>query len=218
VNAQTEYREGSFVKAHGVPTLKPILKSWIGVQRKYAMAMEQDDHAFWYRERTCIGFLSAAVWQCGGVTLEEWQTEKGPKHKSYRGRCDLYIFHRGREYFIEAKHMYSRQHPVAPTAKQRLKRELDFINRELDNAVKCAKRLQCKRTNKFGILFVAPFYPAGFRPSNFEDHISDWLIAVEKRTRPAAMAWLYEPRRHLKVRSTDDITPGVVLLARTVPA
>src|SRR6266705_1944474 len=95
------YFQDFFVDAGSLPALKPILQSWIKVQRAYADAMANEDQAWWYHERPCIGFLSAAVWKSGGVTLEEWRTDKRSKKRSRKGRCDLYICHGGREFFIE---------------------------------------------------------------------------------------------------------------------
>src|SRR5213593_78577 len=148
------YFKDSFVDAGSLPALNPILESWIAVQLEYGHAMENDDEAWWYRERTCVGFLSAAAWRCGGVTLEEWQTKKGSKEHARNGRCDLYICRRGQQFFIEAKHMYSR-------ATGKRERELRYIGSELERAAVDASALQCKRSEKLGVLFVAPFYPPG---------------------------------------------------------
>ncbi len=90
--------------------------------------MANEDQAWWYHERPCIGFLSAAVWQCEGVTLEEWRTDKVTKAGSRKGRCDLYVCRRRRQFFIEAKHTYS-------DATGRSDRELRSIRRKLKRAV-----------------------------------------------------------------------------------
>jgi len=201
------YRKDSFIDAGSLPAFKPILQSWLDVQLAYERAMKHDDQAWWYRERTCVGFLSAAAWQSGGVTLEEWQTEKGPKEKSRHGRCDLYIFRRNQQFFIEAKHMYSR-------ATGRSERELTYINRQLDRAVADASVLQCKRSQQLGVLFVVPFYPPGKHPESFDEHIAEWLEGVA--TVPhSAMAWLYQPRHKIQGKRTEHVSPGVILLART---
>ena len=202
-----QYRKDSFIDAGSLPALKPILRSWIDVQLAYEHAMGHDDRAWSYRERTCVGFLSAAAWQCGGVTLEEWRTEKGPKKQTRHGRCDLYICRRNQEFFIEAKHMYSR-------ATGRSERELTYIARQLDRAVGDASVLQCERSTQLGVLFVAPYYPAGKHPDSFDEHISEWLQGVA--TVPhSAMAWLYQPRHKLHGEQAMHISPGIVLLART---
>src|SRR6266567_8917223 len=187
------YQRDSFIDSGAIPSLKPILESWFEVQLAYAKMMKQEDYAWWYRERTCVGFLSAAAWRSGGVTLEEWQIDKGPKKRaSRRTRCDLYIMRRSDELYIEAKHMYSR-------ATGRPERELVYIRRNLDRAVSDASLLRCKRSQQLGILFIAPFYPPHTHPDNFDVHISQWLAAVA--TVPhSAMAWLYQPRRKIQGR------------------
>jgi hypothetical protein len=196
----------SFIDAGSLPLLKPILQNWISVQLDYANAMEHKDYAWWYRERTCVGFLSAAVWRSGGVTLEEWQTKKGPKEQSKHGRCDLYICHSGKELYVEAKHMYSR-------ARGKTERELGYIQRKLDDAVADARRLQCKRCLQLGILFVAPFYPPG-KQEGLVEHIAKWLKDVESVPHDA-MAWLYQPRHTIKTDHNEWVSPGIVLLARS---
>ena len=200
------HHKDSFIDVGFLPALKPIFQSWIDVQLSYAEAMKGKDQAWWYRERTCVGFLSAAVWQCGGVTLEEWRTEKGPKEQSRQGRCDLYICRKGQEFFIEAKHMYSR-------ASGRTDRELSYIRRQLNKATEDASALQCKRRQQLGILFIAPFYPPG-KQDNIAEHISEWLARVES-IQHDAMAWLYQPRHTIKIDHKEWVSPGIVLLARS---
>jgi hypothetical protein len=202
------YQKDSFIDASRIPTLKPILEGWLQVQLDYAKAMKHEDYAWWYRERTCIGFLSAGAWRSGSVTLEQWQIEKGSKRRAKHGRCDLYIMRRGQEFFIEAKHMYSR-------ATGSRMRELRYIQYQLDLAVDDASKLRCKPSQQLGILFIAPFYPPGKHPGDFDAHISEWLAAVASIAH-SAMGWLYQPRRKIQGKRTEYISPGIVLLARTV--
>jgi len=68
-----------------------------------------DEYYSWsYGERASIGFLAAAAWQSGAVALEEWGTHKYKSKKRCRGRCDLYIFHKNQEFYVEAKFMRTR--------------------------------------------------------------------------------------------------------------
>lgn len=194
----------SFVDARSIPAFKPILQKWIAVQLAYSKAMGNADQTWWYRERTCVGFLSAAVWQSGGVTLEEWQTKKGPKEQSRHGRCDLYACRGKQEFFIEAKHMYS-------NALENRDRELRNIQRTLDKARKDASLLQCEECLKLGVLFLAPVYPTGH--DSIHRHISEWLKEIEEKIHHSAMAWLYQPRRTIKSGGGEKIAPGIVLLA-----
>jgi hypothetical protein len=58
------------------------------------------DWPYWYKERTQVGFLAAAVWQAGGTALEEYRKDKA--HGS-KGRYDLWINFKGRGFECEAK-------------------------------------------------------------------------------------------------------------------
>src|SRR5258705_8561824 len=109
------YRKDSFVDAGSRPLLKRILHEWIELQRRYTTAMHGKDYPWYYRERTCIGFLAAAAWSCGCVVLEEWHTEKSvrrpskaKKPKLRKCRSDLYIHHPSHEFYIESKYAVSR--------------------------------------------------------------------------------------------------------------
>ena len=203
------YNEDSFVDPGSLPALEPILKSWLDVQRKYEAAMNNEEPAWCYLERTCIGFLSAAAWMSGGVTLEEWGIEKNwPDAESSHGRCDLYIFHNNNQFFIEAKHAYSN-----PTGDN--ERELDHIRARLNAAVRDASVLAwSERSEQLGVLFVVPVYRPGSHPGNFDDDITAWLQRVA--TVPhSAMAWLFQPRKNIQGPNTEYVSPGILLLART---
>jgi hypothetical protein len=199
------FLKDDYSEARGVPALKPILQSWIDVQRHYSKAVA-GDCSWYYRERTCIGFLAASVWRVGGVALEEWATEKGVKAKRRQGRCDLWIFRHARYNFhVEAKHMWSRA-----TGKD--DRERTFIERELSRATSDARALTCPRKNQLGILFVAPFYPPG-KHTGMAEHVAEWLEGIYSIPH-SAIAWIFRDRRGLRP-SRGNVGPGLVLIART---
>jgi len=207
------YTEDSFVDAGSLPALEPILKSWLDVQRTYADAVGSDDGPAWcYQERTCIGFLSAAAWSCGGVTLEEWNTTrtKSPGEPSSRGRCDLYISHNKKQFFIEAKllPLPRFQYPEYPEY------ELGLIRQKLENAVSDASALDWKNpAEKLGILFVVPVYYPGTHPADFDEDITEWLKRADT-VQHSAMAWLFPQRKQIQGYQ-EPFSPGILLLART---
>src|SRR5688500_1438125 len=106
--------------------------------------MDNKDQAWWYRERPCVGFLAAAAWRIGGVCLEEWLTRKGPLRQCRYGRCDLYVCLERKQFFIEAKHTYSRATAV-------LGSELERLRVRLEKASDEAANLQCKDVEKLGV-------------------------------------------------------------------
>jgi hypothetical protein len=88
-------------------TASPELKSLKAVFQKLRsmhedyMRDEHDDCAFWYRERPNVGLLAAAVWLCGGTSLEEYGFVKTKR----RGRCDLWFRIGNTSFGCEAKHL-----------------------------------------------------------------------------------------------------------------
>lgn len=219
-----KYLKDEHTHAGSLTAFKPILKAWIDVQNEYSNAKNEnlksqpEDYAYYYGERSCVGFLAASVWRCGGVALEEWGTVKGKKPKTRNGRCDLYIKYKSTGYFIEAKHQSSQ-------ATGTLENELRFINDKLDLAVEEAEgHHPCDPSNQIGIVFVAPFFPKG-KQDDMGDKISKWLECIfegikdEKGSIPgvkySATAWLFQDRRKLQKIKNDIVSPGVVLLARS---
>ena len=199
-----KFLRDEYYEAHDIPALKPVLAKWIAVQREYTRQIG-DDFAWNYRERTSIGFLAAAAWKAGGVALEEWRTEKGPRNDPRKGRCDLYIYRRRQSFHIEAKHMWSCATGKQPNA-------ISYIERQLKRAVADAKLLQCPRKEKLGLLFVAPFYSAR-KQTHMTDHIATWLKGIYEIPH-SAIAWLFLDRRKLKSHPKSNVVPGIVLIVR----
>ena len=208
---------------------KAILESWIKVQRKYdkeaPKTIVADGQRWQYRERPCIGFLSAAAWKVGGVALEEAHTRK--RHGN--GRRDLFIRYKDHEFFIEAKHMYSCspnacKHGTDEPASWR--KEKSYLERELKKAVKDAK--EClhdgsKRPTKLGVLFVALFYsPEAIENMerngvHIPEHFPTWLKRILEIKHLDAYAWQRPPYSKIKPDKKDPnrwASAGVLLLAR----
>ena len=203
----TKFQKDKYHEARDLPEIKPILAKWIAVQQKYSDQLP-DEHSWNYSERASVGFLAAAVWQSGGVALEEWCTEKGAHKDTKRGRCDLFI-HRGKHTFnIEAKHLW-----MAVTGNQLKK--INRIERLLDKAVTEAKRLRCSGgERRLAILFVAPFY----RPCRHIG-IPDQLQTVLKemyKIGHSAIAWMFAKPNTLKPDPKSNVVQGIVLIIREV--
>ncbi len=187
-----------------------MLKEWVQIQRDYITAFNGRDHPWHYRERTHIGFLSGAAWRSGAVTLEEWQMEKATKDtkaKERLGRSDLYIYLRPRklELYIEAKHTFR-------PATGNPDKEIKHIERALTRATEAAAELKCPRCQQLGILFLAPYFPAG-RHQNMAATLTQWLRHVYTRIPHCSIAWLTYDRETLRPHR-GNFTAGIVLLAR----
>src|SRR3954466_4010883 len=143
-----------------MPALKPILHEWIAAQREFTRQKGGEDHSWNHNERASTGFLAVAAWKCGGVSLEEWHTEKGPRNNPRRGRCDLYIYHRKHSFHIEAKHHWSQ-------ATGKPERECSYIENKLCKAGSEARTLQCPPREKLGV-----------RQREMEQHLGTWLQGI----------------------------------------
>ena len=87
--------------------LQPLRSTWIEVLERYCLHQEWLDTPWMYSERPLVGMLSAAIWQAGGITLEEYSAEKIADNKDEkRGRTDLYFSLNRGEFICEAKHEY----------------------------------------------------------------------------------------------------------------
>ena len=101
-------------------TWKRLIRAWGKVMNRYLTVecLQRRDKALrdlphWHIERSHTGFLAAAVWEIGGVALEEYSTRRYSQSGTRKrrvikpGRCDLY-FNVGRlNAAIEAKHTWS---------------------------------------------------------------------------------------------------------------
>jgi hypothetical protein len=87
----------------------PIFRPWLDVSKEYARAWEETPDFHWsYGERAHISILAAAIWDAGGIALEEYATKKARDKKHYSGRCDfcfkLTKSPKSTGYIAEAKH------------------------------------------------------------------------------------------------------------------
>jgi len=202
-----KFAESAYSESRGFPVISPILKHWVQIQRDYIAAFSGRDHPWHYRERTHIGFLSGAAWRAKAVTLEEWQTEKGTKAKQRKGRSDLYLYLRPRRLhlYVEAKHIFR-------PATGNLDKEMIHIERALTRATDAAAELTCSPRQKLGVLFLAPYFPAG-RHHGMAARLTQWLRRVYTDIPHSSIAWLTHNRDTLRPRR-GNFTAGIVLLAR----
>jgi hypothetical protein len=88
--------------------LKRLCKTWHEILKWYED--QEKDLPYWYSERTNIGHLALAVYQLGGVPIQEFSCRKGKGKENSTGRADLYISmpngNRSLSLNIEAKHAW----------------------------------------------------------------------------------------------------------------
>jgi hypothetical protein len=100
----------TWVNEARLPGFGRLLESWLNVHRKYCVGLSlQAEHAWEYSERPQVGLLSNAAAIIGGITLEEWNTEKFVDEEKKRyGRNDLWLRlnppTKSQDYQLEAKH------------------------------------------------------------------------------------------------------------------
>jgi hypothetical protein len=133
-------------------SIRPILKSWISVQREYFN--QTNDYSWWYNERASISILAAAVWKSKNVALEEYSAIKGLKEENIKkGRCDIYFTAGQKEFAGEAKHIWiSSGKSIHLSVKKKL-------NDSLLLAKKSAIELQSDEGRRLAICFAVPYFP-----------------------------------------------------------
>ena len=115
-------------------TWKKLILCWRDVLNQYLKSEKRYDIPHWHIERSHTGFLAAAVWNMGGVALEEYSVErrriKRRKRRSGKsGRCDLYFHVAGLDCSVEAKHDWTGED--SDKCERRIKRKLGAAKRQL---------------------------------------------------------------------------------------
>jgi len=84
-----------------------LLHAWALAHANYCSAVPEDC-AWYFREHPSRGFLGAAAFLAGGVSLQEWPTEKATKTEE--GRNDLWVRlnpqNCDQDYYVEVKHTW----------------------------------------------------------------------------------------------------------------
>lgn len=198
-----------------VPALKPMLKSWLSLQRNYLRALASADVTWIYGERASLSVLAAAAWHCGGVALEEFSTDKKsvtegselPVDTSAYGRCDLFLKVNKQEFLIEAK-------PCWPGLRGRARTPLKTA---LRNATDDARRTSTYRgARRLGAVFIAPHVPKSF--------VCDSNVLVQRfladlhTFSDCTIAW-YFPRSARQFIAVDGrCYPGAAILLKPLRA
>ena len=156
---------GTYVKEKKIEDWRKLLKSWRKLNRKYCQYWlyedELSDNPFWYTEKTQVGFLVAAAFDCNGLALQEIDickadskpTDRKPTDRQPTDRNDLWLKLADNDnlYYIEAKYAYAKYaYAEQGNAEQGnvLKKANSRIKTTFKNAVKEATRLLEKEISK----------------------------------------------------------------------
>jgi hypothetical protein len=193
--------------------LPNVWQKWLEVTCAYSKSLENKEGVWWYRERTWIGFIAAAVWKLDGVALEEFSAEKiGRKHG--KGRVDLYFRLAGENFIAEAKHVrlgkYQRRQGLTKFCQEGLRRAEEDVK-----GIATGDR-------RLALLFISPW--VGAEDSEKE---RDLLALLGRLTEAQsiinfqAMAWTFPDwARKQEWLNENEVkglySPGGILLAREI--
>jgi len=201
-------RKSYYGKVNSLSPLQNVLQEWINAIRRSGKEWLWKDVPWWYNEQACVSTLAAAVWNAGGIALEEYSINKGKERNPLSGRGDLYIKIGRNEFVAEAKLLW-------PAASRNKATEIGLrLNLWLKEACDDVNNVRLEsKERKLGIVFVAPYIPLS-RKSEVDRIIDDWLKSVIK-VKCSSLAWIF-PLEARVIEHEDYIYPGVALLIREV--
>jgi hypothetical protein len=194
--------------------LRDVLQHWIRINIDIAESWSKfGDAPWWYNERASLSVFAGAIWQCGGVALEEFSEEKhfaarrGARRKPYTGRCDIFFEMGYKEFVAEAKFGWSgatsKNWDIAPQ-----------ITDLLDDARKATGRLAPNGQCRLAIVFVAPYFTPKFKGDEVP-MMHRWIEKI-REVRCSSKAWVFpKASRWLKWRG-DRYFPGAAVFIQEV--
>jgi len=224
----------------GEDAISQLLAAWVEAVLRYDEIMVGDtgeggDCCWWYNERANVSVLAGAAWAKGWVALEEYSTLKRAEvptsgvddedGSDARGRVDLYVSTRDKDYAFEAKQVWLRLDPDFADA---------GCSGKIAEGKKAARRDALKLLGEasahYAVTFVVPFVsPEGLANSTvaeFPENLCRWLSGFTTHSQPAGcasdhgamqMAYVF-PRldERCYVNAAGFYYPGVVVLVEVV--
>jgi len=82
-----------------------VVVRWRHIHESFTQHWLHDEEgSFWHIERAQISVLAGAIWQMGGLVLEEFQSNKESEtHGEWKGRTDMIFVLDGTERIVETK-------------------------------------------------------------------------------------------------------------------
>jgi hypothetical protein len=184
-----------------------ILNTWTKVLQRYLERTNdpKNDFPWLYSERSCVGMLSVAAWQAGGLGLEEWGTEKRRKGSSYRGRNDLYLQLGEGVWYAEAKHAYINLDSDDTITKKKIKKTIV----DSKQSAKLMKRVP--KSQRLAITFLAPACISETSDPEGRETWNSFIQSLEER-QPSFMASLFHSEPTTYGREQQPL--GIVLFGQ----
>jgi len=197
-----------FLLSKSLAHWQPLLEEWLLMIERYCSVVEQDA-PYWYNERATTSLLAGAAWRCGGIALEEFQTEKQTEgEERIKGRADLRLVIADNWDSIEAKVSYLSDSHDTPRVVTRLEQACEDVK----------KVPKAEDELRIGVLFCCPeisvsdYGPVDMKLETFRAA----LMSIKND----AFAWCFPAiTRELTPASgqyKDYRYPGLFLLARIV--
>jgi len=193
--------------------LEKLLWEWTYLNRKMIKFWDGKDCPWWYNERASISTLAGAVWNAGGIALEEYSSRKRKDRRNALGRCDLYFSIGNKKYVAEAKQCWL-------NAGSRTQDMEVNVRKCLGEACEDSKQNRSEHQGGetlIGIAFIVPRIP----PSDLENEVvGERIKAVQDALtgiagNECALAWIF-PRDSRDITADDDgyIYPGTAVLIK----
>lgn len=202
----------SGVVCEGHLPLKPVLKSWIEVNKRFARAWHGVDVPWRFNERAQLGLLAAAIWRAGEVSLEEFTSKKidrFPKASAtkYAGRIDLYLNIQGFNFIAESKLAQAILNDCEPRANEKL-------HAAMERAEHDARKMPAESRSRLAIVFVVPLISTRLK-NNLDRAIRNWIEKL-REYQSDAVAWVFPSlTRHVKT-GRKYYCPGVAVVIRQI--
>jgi hypothetical protein len=192
-----------------IPSLKPVLRKWVDVNRELANLWRKQEQApWWFNERAAVSVLAGAVAKCrkkGYYAFEEFVDQKHRTRnvsEKYEGRVDLYMRLKREEFIAEAKICW-------PQAE---KKGVAVIEKHLRKAERAVKKCEPDGQKQLAIVF-APLSVKKANAKKIDQLISGWISEVKMLG--DARAWSF-PRSARRTQGKRHFHPGIAVFIKVV--
>ena len=185
--------------------LRPVFSELWSVFDHYITRVGYEDVPWWYTERSIVGLLTAAAFQAGYCSLEEFSWKRGQDQA--KGRVDWWLGtgDRESEVFAETKQTYissagswaKLDHGLTEAERQLLSFELGPKTNE---------------SHRLVMVFVRPYFAA---PADWEEQRHLWLDACPDGVDYCVYYWLKE-QLHNVCEHNGLCYPGLLICCKEV--
>jgi hypothetical protein len=224
----------------GEDAISQLLAAWVEAVLRYDEIMVGDtgeggDCCWWYNERANVSVLAGAAWAKGWVALEEYSTLKRAEvptsgvddedGSDARGRVDLYVSTRDKDYAFEAKQVWLRMDPGFETAGCSGK-VAEGMNAARHDALKLVREADAHYAVTFVIPFISTAVLDDGAMAGFNGRLSKWLSGLSEPASPSGrasghgavqVAYVFPRLGHrCYVNAAGYYYPGIVMLLEDV--